>query len=100
MLCLARNPEVVRRLADEKEAIFEELQRGRKTVALPGALKLLQTLRTHDVRFFVPRGSVLSQWIRQTAEASLPCRSPWQLQAQPEGIVSQRGSCGQGSHHM
>lgn len=50
VLCLARNPEVVRRLADEKETIFEELQRGRKTVPLPGALKLLQTLRTHDVR--------------------------------------------------
>lgn len=49
VLCLARNPEVVKRLADEKEAIFEELQRGRKTVPLPGAVKLLQTLRTHDI---------------------------------------------------
>lgn len=60
MLCLARNPEVVKRLAAEKEAIFEELQRGRKTVALPGALKLLQTLRTHDVRFFMPCGTAIS----------------------------------------
>lgn len=49
VLCLSRNPVEVRRLAQEKERIFMDLQADRKPVAMPGVIKLLQTLRTHDI---------------------------------------------------
>ena len=50
VLCLARNPSAVKRLADEKEELFESFVKDRKPGPSPGVMQLLQTLRKHDVR--------------------------------------------------
>lgn len=50
VLCLARNPSVVKRLADEKEEIFVSLVKDRKPGSAPGVMQLLETLSKHDVR--------------------------------------------------
>ena len=50
VLCLARNPSVVKRLADEKEELFVSLIKDRKPGSAPGVMQLLETLRKHDVR--------------------------------------------------
>jgi CMP-2-keto-3-deoxyoctulosonic acid synthetase len=50
VLCLARIPEVVKRLAREKEEIFVRLQGERRPVAMPGVAKLLDVLQKHGVR--------------------------------------------------
>jgi hypothetical protein len=54
VLCLARAPEVVKRLAAEKEEIFLSLTEDHKMTPLPGVMQLLETLRKHDVRACLP----------------------------------------------
>jgi hypothetical protein len=46
---MARAPEVVKRLANEKEEMFMSLQQNRRAVPQPGVVKLLETLRKHEV---------------------------------------------------
>lgn len=66
VLHLSRNPEMVRQIADAKEAAFQRIHgTDARPEPMPGAVSLLRSLAFNDVRTQEPPAAVLN------------CLSPW-----------------------